>query len=67
MTDSPLQRLARMALQEDPGQWAAHQRQQRYKWQEIADQLEAKLGHPVSRETVRLWATPHLDNAEAAS
>ena len=67
MNDSPLQRLARLALEEDPGEWAAHQRTERYKWQEIADQLEAKIGVPVSRETVRLWATPHLPAAEASA
>jgi hypothetical protein len=61
MSDSPLQRLARLALDnEDPGKWAAQQRTDRYTWQQIADQLGAKLGTPVSRETVRLWATPHL-------
>lgn len=63
MSDSPLQRLARLALEEDPGKWAAHQRTERYKWQEIADQLSEKTGHQVSRETVRLWATPHLPAA----
>lgn len=67
MSDSPLQRLARLALDEDPGQWSAHQRNERYTWQEIADQLGAKIGTPVSRETVRIWATPHLTTAEASA
>lgn len=47
--------------------WAAQQRNDRYTWQAIAEQLEAKIGVPVSRETVRLWAVPHLDATEVAS
>lgn len=65
MSDSPLQRLARLALEQDPGVWAAQQRAERYTWQQIADDLGARIGHDLSRETVRLWATPHL--AEVAS
>lgn len=61
MSDSPLQRLARLALEQDPGKWAAQQRDERYTWQQIAEQLEAEIGVPVSRETVRLWATAHLE------
>lgn len=66
MADSPLQRLARLTLEEDPGEWAARQRNDRWKWQEIADQLGERIGMEVSRETVRLWATPHL-TAEVTS
>jgi hypothetical protein len=65
MKYSPLQRLAQMALDEDPGQWAARQRAERFTWQQIADQLGDSIGMDVSRETVRLWATPHLETVEA--
>lgn len=67
MNDSPLQRLARLALEQDPGKWAAQQRAERYTWQQIADQLSEKVDVPVSRETVRIWATPHLPTVGAAS
>ena len=67
MNDSPLQRLARLALEQDPGTWAAQQRAERYTWQQIADQLADKVGVDVSRETVRIWATPHLPTAEASA
>jgi len=63
MNDSPLQRLARLSLQQDPGRWAATQRAERYTWQQIADDLGGRIGVTVSRETVRLWATPHLAEA----
>jgi hypothetical protein len=63
---TPLQRLAALALDEDPALWAARQRRDRWTWQQIADQLSEKVEIPVSRETVRLWAVPHLE-AEAVA
>jgi hypothetical protein len=62
--DSPLMRLARITLKRDPVEWIATMRQADMTWQGIADELSARLDVPVSRETVRLWASV---DTEAAS
>jgi hypothetical protein len=54
--DSPLQRLARTSLRQDPFEWVGHLRAAGWAWQRIADELSGIVGVPVSRETVRLWA-----------
>ncbi len=54
--DSPLQRLARTTLRQDPFEWVEHLRGAGWSWQRIADELSTTVGVPVSRETVRLWA-----------
>lgn len=61
--DSPLQRLARTHLKQDPGEWVLKLRAASFTWQSIADELGERLGLTLSRETVRLWAKA----AEAAT
>ncbi len=55
--DSPLMRLARISLKQDPVEWIATMRRADMTWQAIADELSDRLDVPVSRETVRLWAS----------
>ena len=63
-SESALQRLARISLKRDPGEWVAHLRAAGMTWQKIADELSEKVGVPVSRETVRQW---HPNTQEDAS
>lgn len=65
-SDSPLKRLARTVLKRDPVEWIDAMRSADMTWQQIADTLSDKLEVPVSRETVRLWASA-ADTVEAAS
>lgn len=65
-SDSPLKRLARTVLKRDPVEWIDTMRAADMTWQQIADELSARLDVPVSRETVRLWANSP-EPAEAAS
>lgn len=66
--DSPLQRLARTHLKQDPGEWVLKLRAANFTWQGIADDLGNRLGLTVSRETVRLWAKAAEERmAEVAS
>lgn len=53
---SPLQQLAQLALGHDAGAWAAAQHTEGRTWTDIAADLSDRIGSPVSRETVRLWA-----------
>lgn len=63
--DSPLQRLARISLGgREPVEWVREERQKDRTWQDIANDLASRIGTPVSRETVRLWAA---ETAEATS
>lgn len=56
--DSPLQRLARISLGgREPSEWVRSERDKSRAWREIAADLTDRIGAPVSRETVRLWAT----------
>lgn len=66
-SDSPLKRLARTVLKRDPVEWIDAMRAADMTWQQIADELSARLDVPVSRETVRLWAIAEPDTIEAAS
>lgn len=63
--DSTLQRLARLALKQDPTEWVGHLRSAGMTWQKIADELSGKVGVTVSRETVRIWHAQR--NEQAAS
>lgn len=68
-SDSALQRLARISLKQDPGEWIGHLRAAGMTWQKIADELSEKVGVPVSRETVRIWCIERSrsNTQEAAS
>ena len=57
VTDTRLQRLARLALDTDPVAWVAAERAKGRSWAAIAADLTDRCGGgpPISRETVRLW------------
>ena len=58
MTDTRLQRLARLALDADPVAWVETERAKGRSWAAIAADLTDRCGGPpISRETVRLWTT----------
>lgn len=63
VTDTRLQRLARLALDTDPVAWVAAERAKGRSWAAIAADLTDRCGGgpPISRETVRLWTTAPLD------
>ena len=63
VTDTRLQRLARLALDTDPVAWVAAERAKGRSWAAIAADLTDCCGGgpPISRETVRLWTTAPLD------
>ena len=58
MSDTRLQRLARLALGTDPVAWVEDERAKGRPWATIAADLTDRCGGPpISRETVRLWTT----------
>lgn len=62
VTDTRLQRLARLALGTDPVMWVETERAKGRSWAAIAADLTDRCGGPpISRETVRLWTTAPLD------